>query len=89
MIATRILNGLETLDLTGADADAAARQGFLEWVFTMPGEATPQAAGEALAAPEAQNAESAAALAFVEFLRQARRGFHRPGTRMGRARRLH
>jgi len=89
MTATRILSGLETLDLTGAEADAAARLGFLEWVFAMPGEATPQAAREALEAPEAQRAQSDAAQAFVAFLIEARHVMARPRGRNGRARRLH
>ena len=90
MIATRILSGLETLDLTGAEADAAARQGFLEWVFAMPGEVTPQAVREALQAPEAWRAESDAAQAFVAYLSQAQKNLAHPETRrIRRARRLH
>ena len=89
MTASRILNGLESLELTGADADAAAKQGFLEWLFAMPGEATPQAARDALNVPEAQNPGSAAAQAFVGCLKQASQAMTRPRVRMGRARRLH
>ena len=48
MTATRILDGLEDLDLKGEDAKAAARLGFLEWVFTQTGSATPKDAQKAL-----------------------------------------
>lgn len=89
MSATRILNGLETLDLTGTEADAAARQGFLEWVFTASGSVTPELAMRAVHSPEAQKAESDAAQAFVGFLRQASGAQMRPRVRKGRARRLH
>jgi len=89
MTATRIIDGLETLDLKGEDAAAAARLGFLEWVFAMPGAATPQDAMDALDSPEAQNPGSAAAQAFVDFLREATCPVVRPRARGGRARRLH
>ena len=89
MTALRILGGLETLDLTGDDADAAARQGFLEWVFTQPGVATPKDAIEALKAPEAQHPQSDAAQAFVNFLQDATRPVIRGRVRSGRAQRLH
>ena len=55
----------------GAEADSIARLGFLEWVFGLGGEATPARARAALASPAAQRPESAAARAFVSFLRQA------------------
>ncbi|WP_371226455.1 hypothetical protein [Roseovarius sp. 2305UL8-3] len=89
MTATRIIDGLEALDLKGEDAAAAARLGFLEWVFAMPGAATPQDAVDALKVPEAQNPGSAAAQAFVDFLHQATSPVTRPRSRGGRARRLH
>lgn len=88
MIATRILQSLEALDLTGRDADAAARMGFLEWAFTDPDQITADKAALALTDPAAQTAESAAAQAFVGFLRDATSQMV-PTRRRGRARRLH
>lgn len=88
MTATRILIGLEALDVTGPDADTAARMGFLEWAFMDPDVITADKAAAALSAPEAQSAESAAAQAFVGYLRDA----SKPGLsprRRGRAARLH
>lgn len=89
MTAARILEGLETLSLTGREADAAARMGFLEWVFASPGDVTPDILCAALSSPGAQNPESAAAQAFVGFLHEARRGLSGPRCRQSRARRLH
>lgn len=88
MTATRILMSLETLDLTGHDADTAARMGFLEWALGDSGIVTPAMAAAALNAPEAQHPESAAARAFVGFLRDATRKLTAP-RRRGRASRLH
>ena len=88
MIATRILQSLEALDLTGTEADAAARMGFLEWAFTDPGQITADKAVLALSDPAAQQAESAAAQAFVRFLHDATCQLH-PQRRRGRAARLH
>ena len=71
MSVSRIIDGLEASDLTGADATQAARLGFLEWAFCSREGGTPQAARDALQNPEARNASSAAARAFVGYLRQA------------------
>lgn len=71
MSITRILNGLEGLEETGADAVQAARLGFLEWAFCARDGGTPQAARAALDSRVAQNASSAAARAFVSYLRDA------------------
>ena len=71
MSVTQILDGLEAMPATGAEADSAARLGFLEWVFAMPDAATPQAAEAALQTEAAQEASSPAARAFVGFLRAA------------------
>ncbi|WP_324754422.1 hypothetical protein [Roseovarius sp. Pro17] len=87
MNVTQILSGLERSDATGPDADAAGRMGFLEWAFTLPGAATPEAARQALADAPSQ-AESAAAQAFVQFLHQATAHVARPARR-GRAARFH
>ncbi len=87
MSVIQILSGLECCDATGPDADAAGRMGFLEWAFTLPGAATPEAARQALAATLPQ-AESAAAQAFVQFLHQATAHMPRPARR-GRAARFH
>jgi len=71
MTVTQILDGLEAMRETGDEADSAARLGFLEWVFAMPGTATPQAARDALSTAAAQEARSPAARAFVGFLQAA------------------
>jgi hypothetical protein len=71
MTVTQILNGLETVPATGAEADNAARLGFMEWVFASPRAATPQAARDALQTEAAQEASSPAARAFVGFLQAA------------------
>lgn len=91
MTVTRILNGLEKTPATGAEAERAARDGFLQWVVAAPGAATPQAARAALAAPAARNASSAAARTFVGFLEQASRTpcRHAAPRRGGRGRRMH
>lgn len=73
MTVNQILTGLERSDATGQEADQVARLGFLEWAFTLPGEASAKAARAALDCPEARNADSAAARAFVGFLEQATR----------------
>lgn len=87
MSVTQILKGLESSDTTGGDAVAAGRMGFLEWAFALPGAATPEAAREALAATPAE-VESAAARAFVQFLKQATVHIQHP-TRRRRTARLH
>lgn len=71
MSVTQILDGLEAMRATGAEADSAARARFLEWVFRTPGASTPQAARDALATEAAQEASSPAAQAFVGFLEAA------------------
>ncbi|MCR9115061.1 MAG: hypothetical protein NXH84_17410 [Rhodobacteraceae bacterium] len=88
MNANVILNGLERSDATGTEADSMARLGFLEWVFTQPGEATPEAAQDALRQAELQNPSSAAARAFVAILEEATVPM-KPGTRRGRVRVMH
>ncbi|MFX0540549.1 hypothetical protein ACEWPM_002300 [Roseovarius sp. S4756] len=87
MSVKQILNGLERSDAVGADADAVARLGFLEWAFALPGAATPEAARAALKAAPAE-ARSPAAQAFVRFLNQATMRAS-PRGRRGRAARLH
>ncbi|MFX0545790.1 hypothetical protein ACEWPL_009620 [Roseovarius sp. S1116L3] len=87
MGVVQILHGLERSDAVGADADAVARLGFLEWAFALPGAATPEAARAALkAAPD--EARSPAARAFVGFLTEAT-VYTAPRVRRGRAARLH
>jgi len=87
MSVTQILNGLESIEAVGADADAAGRMGFLEWAFALPGAATPEAARAALAAAPGE-VQSPAAQAFLTFLSQA--AVHMPApARRGRAARLH
>lgn len=90
MTVSRIMHGLELSDATGREADAVARLGFLEWVFTQPDVVTAREARAALDAPELQNPTSAAARAFAGFLRQATQAMQGAGARRGRAaRRLH
>lgn len=86
MTTERILSSLETLTLTGDEADAAARLGFLEWALAGPDDVTASTLSAALQLPEARNPESAAAQAFVGFLQEAQMGFTRPKRR---SRRLH
>jgi len=87
MTVTQILNGLERMEAVGADADAAARMGLLEWAFALPGAATPEAARAALdAAPE--RVQSPAARAFVRYLGEASRTAPQPARR-GRRSRFH
>ncbi|PVA11808.1 hypothetical protein DC366_02340 [Pelagivirga sediminicola] len=88
MTAIQILMGLERSDAAGREADAAARMGFLEWAFALPGEATPEAARAAHGSCTACRPASAAAQAFVAYLQQAGCRMHRP-VRRGRAARLH
>ena len=88
MTATQILSGLERSDAAGAEADAAARMGFLEWAFALTVDATPEAAREAHGSCVAQRPASAAAQAFVAYLREAGSAMQRP-VRRGRAARLH
>jgi hypothetical protein len=90
MSVSRIIDGLERSDAEGREADAVARLGFLEWVFTQPEAVTAREARAALAEPELQNPTSAAARAFAGFLRQATQALQGAGARRGRAaRRLH
>jgi len=71
MCVTRILDGLEACESIGAEADAVARLGFMEWVFSETGAVTATVARDALDCPAARNAASPAAQAFVGFLQQA------------------
>ncbi|PKQ13762.1 MAG: hypothetical protein CVT70_02050 [Alphaproteobacteria bacterium HGW-Alphaproteobacteria-1] len=85
MTLTRIIDALEESPAMGAQAQALARMGFLEWVFAMPGPVTTDTAREALLSDAAQGAQSAAARAFVDFLDAAARPCPAP-MRRGRAR---
>lgn len=89
MSAMQILNGLETLTLTGEDAESAARLGFLEWVFSQAVDATPDGAAKALDDLGDDPAQSDAGLAFVGYLQQATEPVARSRARLGRARRFH
>ena len=88
MTTRRILEGLERSDATGHEADSIARLGFLEWAFAQPGEATPEAAQDALRQAEREQPSSAAARAFVGFLEQATVPICRKARR-GRLRQMH
>lgn len=70
MTVTRILDGLEKSNATGAEATSVAQRGFLEWSF-VSSEASPTAARAALSDPAVKNAQSDAAQAFVGYLTQA------------------
>ncbi|MFN3209108.1 MAG: hypothetical protein ACE369_08930 [Roseovarius sp.] len=90
MTVTPIMDGLERSPATGAEAEAVARLGFLEWVFGYPGAVTAGVVREALGEPAVQNAGSAAAKAFVGVLEEARLSVvAAPGRRGRTARRLH
>jgi hypothetical protein len=86
MSVIKILSGLEGIDAKGLDADVAARIGFLEWAFALPGAATPEAARAALNVAPAL-VESAAAQTFVSYLHQASRHMM-PPVRRSRAARI-
>lgn len=88
MSLTPIMDGLERSGATGAEAEAVARLGFLEWVFAHPGAVTARVVREALAEPAVQNAGSAAARAFVDVLEEARHAAPMARGRRGRAARL-
>lgn len=81
---SRILNGLEAMDASGADAVNAARLGFLEWAFCATEGGTPQAAKAALGQRDVQNASSDAARAFVGYLQEATQALAQPSRRRGR-----
>ncbi|TMM55032.1 hypothetical protein [Sulfitobacter sabulilitoris] len=91
MVFSQILAGLQALDATGAQADQAARQGFLEWVFSLDGCPHPAARDALDRVPQDMTLEPAAR-AFVGFLRQAAQPqtppFRRGGA-AGRRLRLH
>ncbi|MFB9149978.1 hypothetical protein [Roseovarius ramblicola] len=70
---TRIIGALENSPTEGAQALAAARHGFLEWVLAAPGPVTARMARDALETPAARDAQSAAARAFVGCLHEASR----------------
>ena len=89
MSLIRILDALENSPTAGAQAHAAARMGFLEWVFAAPGPVTAQMARDALAEPAARQAQSAAARAFVEHLKEACIAGLGSPARRGRTRPLH
>ena len=88
MSVTPIMDGLERSGATGAEAEAVARLGFLEWIFACPGAVTAREVREALAEPAVQNAGSAAARAFVEVLEEARQVIPVTRGRRGRAGRV-
>ncbi|QYX58300.1 hypothetical protein K1T73_08045 [Roseovarius sp. SCSIO 43702] len=89
MTMTRILSGLEESETLGAEAEAMARLGFLEWALAAEGQVTPDTVRDALAHPAARHAESAAAQAFVGYLREAVQAASAPRGRRGRARLVH
>lgn len=88
MSVSQIVDGLERSPATGAEADAIARLGFLEWVFGHPDAVTAQVARKALSDPALQNPTSAAARAFVDVMRQATEAARVVPVRRGRAARL-
>lgn len=71
MSLIRIIDALEDSPSHGAQAQALARLGFLEWVFAAPGPVTAAMAREALASPAARGAQSDAARAFLGYLHAA------------------
>jgi len=86
---TRIIGALEDSPAEGAQAMAAARLGFLEWVLAAPGPVTARMARDALGTRAARDAQSAAARAFVGCLREVSvrpvaRAAHRSGSQRRR-----
>lgn len=86
---SRIVAGLADLDDAGvggsADGDAAARAGFLEWVFTLPQDVRPrQAARDVLANWEDDNPGPAVS-AFLDHIEAATRLVPAPQRRGGAA----
>ncbi|MBZ8119053.1 hypothetical protein KUD11_10380 [Roseovarius sp. LXJ103] len=73
MDVMQILNGLESSRLSGPDAQAAARRGFLEWALLQPGFATPEAARAAFDLGAGLDMRSPASVQFLAFLEQAAR----------------
>lgn len=71
MSLSRIIDALEHSPSRGAQAQALARLGFLEWLFAAPGPVTAAMVREALATGAAQGAQSDAARAFVGYLHAA------------------
>lgn len=89
MSMTRILSGLEMCNARDDEAQAVARLGFLEWAFTEPGQVTAETVKDALRHPATKAPGSAAARAFVDYLRQAVTPLSAGRARRGRARALH
>ena len=89
MTVMRIVEGLERCDAQGRAAQDAARLGFLEWVFTQPGQVNAQEIRAAQAELSARGVSSDAARAFADVLGQAMPGLQ-ASRRRGRrdARRL-
>jgi hypothetical protein len=86
---SKIVAGLADLDDAGigagADGDAAARAGFLEWVFTLPQDVRPgQAAREVLAHWDYDN-PGPAVTAFLDHIEAATRHVPTPQRRGGAA----
>ncbi len=82
---SRIVAGLADLDDAGADGDAAARAGFLEWVFTLPQDVRPrQAARDVLAHWEDENPGPAVS-AFLNHIAAATHHIPTPQRRGGAA----
>ncbi|MDU8912349.1 hypothetical protein [Aestuariicoccus sp. MJ-SS9] len=89
MTARRIFDGLQSID--SAEAQDAARAGFLEWALSLPcGAAPAAAAAEALGRIGCCATASRAARLFAGYLAQASVcDPRRPARRGGRAGRLH
>ncbi|MBM1815405.1 hypothetical protein [Pseudosulfitobacter pseudonitzschiae] len=82
---SKIVAGLADLDDAGVDGDAAARAGFLEWVFTLPQDVRPrQAAQDVLSHWEDENPGPAVS-AFRDHLKAATRYIPTPQRRGGAA----
>lgn len=71
MSLQRIVEGLEQSDATGCEAQAVAKLGFLEWVFSQPGAVSGPVVREALDELAVCRLTSDAACAFAEVMRQA------------------
>ncbi|WP_297772488.1 hypothetical protein [uncultured Roseovarius sp.] len=89
MTLVKIMDVLERSPATGAQAERAARMGFLQWACLADGPVTAEHARRALRCQVAKDAKSAAACAFVEILHQASRNSAPLPARRARARTLH
>ncbi len=89
MVMSRILGGLDAMDLNGADAVQAARLGFLEWALSRDGDqCARQEARTALALLRPRASYSRAARCFLSYLDEAAAAPAAPPIRRGGRKRV-